>query len=425
MKWLDRTFNGKGNLTVPPAGLSRGEAALAEKIRLECEKAATLKRYTKLYMQTLNGTDAFYEMCLRAISALVMIGHLCEEAGDIDVLCRNIMEIFSRELEFENCSIMLTEPDGKHLRLAAGRGKGDKYSTGKKSKSTRRIRIGEGIAGKAAETGEYLFVADVARDDRFKTIAMKVNITSLLSVPVMRHGEVIGVINFSHPLLETFDENRINLMVLLADFVGQMITLARLQGRMADWNETLRCEVEQKTAELVKKNTKLHKIAVTDSLTGLYNRRFFFMRLEEEFSRMLRYDEHFSLLIIDLDNLKPVNDTYGHVMGDRVIKGLAQFLKNMGRKGDTLARIGGDEFAYILVNADERRAHAFALRILEGFAAKKFRGVEIKTTVSIGIADTRMCRFEKYQAIYRAADDALYLAKKKRNHVCIYRENKI
>jgi diguanylate cyclase (GGDEF)-like protein len=158
----------------------------------------------------------------------------------------------------------------------------------------------------------------------------------------------------------------------------------------------------------------LQKIAVSDPFTGLYNRRFFSTRLEEEFSRAIRYHEHFSLLILDIDNLKPINDTYGHLAGDSVIKGLARVLKKLGRKGDVIARIGGDEFGYVLIEAHKRDAHKFATRIKESLAMAKFSGLELNPTVSIGIARSTLKGLKRYQDIYKAADDALYVEKKKK-----------
>ncbi|MBI3593109.1 MAG: GGDEF domain-containing protein [Nitrospirae bacterium] len=421
LKWLHKAFSEKGYTPVPLEGLSHEDILLAEKLQKECKRVdETLKRYSKTYLQALNGTEMFYEMAIRALSALINIGHLCGKLSDIDLLCDYIVDIFSQELEFENCSVMLTEPDGKYLRLVAGKGKGDKYSRQKCRRPGCKIKIGEGVAGTAVKSGEHIFIPDVNTDKRFKQINMKVDVASLLSVPIKSNKEIIGAINFSHPLLETFDENKINLMILLSNFVGQMITLLKLHNITASWNETLKKEIQEKTAELKKKNQKLHRIAVADSLTGIYNRRFFFMHLEEEFSRSVRYREQFALLVMDLDNLKPINDTYGHIVGDRVIKGIARFLKKNGRKGDVIGRIGGDEFGYILLNADEKAAYNFALRLQEALAKVELKGIKINPTFSIGIAVSPNPGFKKHQDIYKAADNALYSSKKKKNCVSVF-----
>jgi len=397
----------------PFDSLSAEEETLAKRIYGEFEKAQIYKNYTGIYLRALDGTERFYEISIRALSALIKVGKIEEEVKDVYTLCKKTLDIFAQELEFENCSIMLKDSDNEHLILMAGRGRGDKYVT-KSWKKGRRIKIGEGVAGRVAETGEYIFISDVTKDPRFKQISMNVEITSLLSIPLKNDKEIFGVINFSHPLLEAFDENKINLMVLLSSFVGQMIMLAMLHNKIADWNDILRIEVEEKTSELTKKNRELERLAVQDPLTGLYNRRFFFTRLEEELSRAIRYDEHFSLLLMDLDNLKPVNDTYGHLAGDKVIKAFAKSLKAIGRKGDVIARIGGDEFGYILLETDEKGAHEFADRIHENFGKANHGSLKPKPTVSIGVAHSTMKKFKKHQDIYKAADDDLYREKKKK-----------
>ncbi|HET6514437.1 MAG TPA: ATP-binding protein [Thermodesulfovibrionales bacterium] len=203
-------------------------------------------KYSRVYYQALQGMERFYELSIRALSALIRVGRLGDEITQIDVLCKRILEIFSQELQFENCSIMLRDEDGEHLSLVAGKGKGDVFSDVRMTEKTTRIRVGEGIAGSAAETGKYIFVPDVCRDARFSPFDVRVPITSLLSIPLKNDEGVIGVMNFSHPLLEAFEENMIGLMVVLSNYVGQMITLTRLHSKIATWNEVLRTLVTEK-----------------------------------------------------------------------------------------------------------------------------------------------------------------------------------
>jgi diguanylate cyclase (GGDEF)-like protein len=411
--WLDSVFSGESDSPPSCEGLLPEETRLAGKVSELYTRARNSENRSNNYLQAFNRTEEFYDLSIRTLSALIKVGRLGEGAKDICTLCRDILDVFSRELEFENYSIMLKDADGQHLVLQAGKGRGDRYSE-KKWKKGARIRIGEGIAGKAAKTGEYIFVSDVTRDRRFKDFRMKVSIATLLSVPLKSEEGIIGVINFSHPLSEEFDENRVNFILILSNFVGQMISLAMLHNKIANWNELLNKEVRDKTRELMKKNRKLLRMAVRDPLTGLYNRRFLSTRLEEEFSRAVRYHKHFSLLIIDIDDLKPINDTYGHLAGDRVIKELAGTLKKLGRKGDVMSRIGGDEFGYVLMEARKRDAVRFASRINENLKTVKIGGLRIKPAVSIGVADSTIKGLKKYQDIYKAADDSLYAEKKKK-----------
>lgn len=402
-------------------GLADRERFIAQRLNQELAQCDRFKVAAKAFHHALDEVERFYERSVRALSALIKVGQLDEVFFDTDHFCRSVLDIFSEELDFENCSIMLANPDGKTLSLVAGKGKGDRYVTGTPQvKVGGSVKIGEGVAGKAAATGQYVFVPDISKDERFKALDMKVDVASLLSVPIRTDKEIIGVINFSHPMSGIFDENMINLVMILSNFVGQMILLMQLYGKVAHWNETLKEEVEKKTADLKKKNAQLRRITLIDPLTNTFNRRFFFQKLEEEFARHQRYQEPISVLAIDVDNLKPVNDSFGHLAGDLVIKGVVQALKGIGRRGDAICRLGGDEFAYILLSSDEHGAHTFAKRMQERFRRMEFKGITIRPTVSIGIVNSASAKFLDAVDLYRAADEALYKAKQHRDCIRIY-----
>ncbi len=336
--------------------------------------------FEKRYLDTFHEIERYYELSIRGFSALVKLCKLDEKTKDTGLLCREILQIFTQELEFENTSIMLRD-ENNCLTLAAGKGKGDKYFALEKNDSKRKIRIGEGVAGKAAKTGEYIYIPDAAKDSRFKIIGdMKVKVASLLTVPLKSDNKVIGVINFSHPLPHAYSENTINMLSIMGNFVGQIITM-----------------------------------------TELYNRRFFFKRLEEEFIRAKRYKEHFSLLLFDIDNLKPINDTYGHAAGDVVIKAVAKILKETGRQSDIAGRLGGDEFGYIMLVACIENALVLASRMQEKLADIDFNGFNIKPTLSIGITSTtlELNSFKNYHQFFKSTDSLLYDAKKEKNSICL------
>lgn len=407
------------------AGLADEELAVARMINEQIEKARKCALVAGGSLGVIEKKEEFYEKIIRVISAMIRVSALGKRERDIDMLCRDIVDIFSKELDFDNCSIMLKDEKGKKLVLVAGSGKGDKYKSGKVWKTGTTIDAGAGAAGTAFVTGRAVFIADVSADDKYLKMDNSVSIASVLSVPIRAEDEIIGVINFSHPLYsEGYDDHMENLMVLLSGFVGQVITLSRLYTSLSRWNDALKEEVEKKTAELTTKNRQLRKIALIDPLTGIFNRRFFFKRLEEEFLRSERYGEQFSLLFIDIDNLKPINDTYGHMAGDRVIKSLAKMLKQVGRQGDMACRLGGDEFGYVLLEADVEGAYNFARRLQEKIARHHFKGLKNNPTVSVGIANTKIVKFKDHKDLYRAADSALYDAKIIKNAVRLYCHSK-
>lgn len=407
LHWLQQFLSGDGHTAVSFEELSPDEVLVARRIEKDFTKRDCLQEYSNAFLQTLDSTGKFSEIAIRSLSALTKIGYLGETVRDINIFCRHIAEIFTQELEFESCFILLKETGDAGLSSAATSIRGDKYSSTGRKKTKSGPLVGKDIALRVASTGEYVFIPDFG-------------VTCLLSVPIRSGDGIVGVVNCCHPLPETFDENKINLIILISNFAGQIMTLITLHNRISAWNEALREEVQKKTLELRGKNAKLHKLAVTDSLTSLYNRRFFFTRLEEEFSRTLRYNEQFALLSIDLDNLKAINDVYGHVTGDAVIRRIAKCLKGSVRKGDVVGRLGGDEFGYIMLGASEEDAFQFAMRLQASLAGVVFKGIEKKPTMSIGIAAAGREKFKKYQDVYQAADSALYIAKKKRNSVSLY-----
>lgn len=163
---------------------------------------------------------------------------------------------------------------------------------------------------------------------------------------------------------------------------------------------------------------RLHQGASKDPLTGLYNRRCFYDRMNYEMEKMKRTKSPLSLTLIDIDNFKAINDTYGHLEGDRVLVQLAEILKTQARSGDTVVRWGGEEFAIILPETDKNGATAFADRVrglVEGSNSKYV------ITVSVGI--TTVCQEQCAEKIISIADKALYKAKERKTWRCIWQNS--
>lgn len=159
---------------------------------------------------------------------------------------------------------------------------------------------------------------------------------------------------------------------------------------------------------------KLEEISITDGLTGLRNQRYFRMRFEEEFESARRHARPLSLLMMDLDFFKKVNDLHGHPLGDRLLAEVARAFAGQVRKGETLARVGGEEFALLLPGIAEPEALLVGERIRQ--AVKKIelpgrQGGVVGITVSLGLASVRNPEKENMDLLYSRADQALYQAK--------------
>jgi len=168
----------------------------------------------------------------------------------------------------------------------------------------------------------------------------------------------------------------------------------------------------------------VEELAITDGLTGLYTRRYFFERFDEELQRSKRHGLKFSFLMIDIDDFKKCNDTYGHLVGDVVLKDTAHIAKGSTREIDLVARYGGEEFSLILPETDRAGAMLVANRIRKRVEENIFKAYDekLKITVSIGLAVYPDDSGEAPDLIEKA-DKALYAAKSSgKNIVCEYRE---
>jgi diguanylate cyclase (GGDEF)-like protein len=164
-------------------------------------------------------------------------------------------------------------------------------------------------------------------------------------------------------------------------------------------------------------NARLYRLATLDGLTGLYVRRFFDRRYSEEISRARRYGKDLSLLLIDLDDFKIVNDTYGHQVGDRVLQAVSNTIQQNVRTADVPCRFGGDEFVVLLPETNLEGASEFAHRLnqkLEGISLLQ-NGQLIRFTTSIGVTAYEPCRTTEVPDLVKEADEALYDAKALKN----------
>lgn len=166
--------------------------------------------------------------------------------------------------------------------------------------------------------------------------------------------------------------------------------------------------------DLLKQKSIMSKLAVHDELTGLYNRRYLLSRMDEELARAARYRSPLTCMIIDVDDFKKINDTYGHAAGDRVLIDLSDLLKKFVRETDVVARYGGEEFIILLPETDIPGSVSFAERLLEQVRNATFaRGKEnLCMTVSIGISGNQNAEVNK-QKLLDEADQYLYKAKNK------------
>jgi len=196
--------------------------------------------------------------------------------------------------------------------------------------------------------------------------------------------------------------------------------LTRLNNELV----TLQRELTRKNIELERLNAEVQRLAITDSLTGLYNRRGFFELSQREVERAKRFGRPFSVIMLDIDHFKSINDTYGHEAGDQVLEKVTARLRDKLRTVDIVGRYGGEEFSILLpesepagaLEAGERLRRCIADELIE-----TSQGI-LKVTISLGLT-TLTDNSKTLEELLKFADQALYQAKEAgRNRVCAYGE---
>lgn len=258
------------------------------------------------------------------------------------------------------------------------------------------FRRGEGIIGWVVEHGTSARIDDATLDPRFKSPERQsFEIRSILAEPLWSNGEVIGVLSVTSPEPKAFGEEHQLLLRLLANCSAPPIERARLR-----------------------------RLAMFDDTTLAFNHRYLLPRLVEEIDRAARTSGDVSLLLMDLDHFKQVNDLHGHKAGDVALRLFADRVRASVRRVDIFVRRGGEEFVLIMPATGVEHAHATARRIqttLEAEDLEVLPGVRVHQTVSIGVAAWRSkLTAEELEA---RADRAMYEAKRQgRNRVVLSSE---
>jgi diguanylate cyclase (GGDEF)-like protein len=178
------------------------------------------------------------------------------------------------------------------------------------------------------------------------------------------------------------------------DFASQSLTLVFLND----------------ITNLIEKTKKLEELCTIDELTGVYNRRFILEKLESEIEISKRYHSPLSIIILDIDNFKDINDNLGHLAGDKVLIKTSETIRNSLRESDNFGRIGGEEFIIVLPNTDLEKAHMCGERIRTNISSQSFEQHDYVVTVSGGIAS--YVYNESMESFFKRADNLLYKAKK-------------
>ena len=332
------------------------------------------------------------------ISVMLEIARTVGSELDSSELFSSILEKSTKFLRAEQGSLMLLDEDRDELAVKAVKG------LNKNIAELLRIRPGEGISGKVLSSGDPLMVADLERDPRIaQAPRTRYKTLSFISIPLKINNRTIGILNISDKINgEVFAEEDLHLLTSIGAYASVAIERSKLHQRAEE----------------------LKKISITDVMTGLLNRRYFQERVSEEMERSRRHNLPLSLIMIDIDDFKSINDALGHPAGDEALKITARCIRSSIRTIDVAARYGGEEFTVILPQTLKSDAHIIAERICTEVQKMDFtyggNTRRFRMSVSLGLA-TFPEDAADLENLVRNADTAMYSAKSQgKNQVVLY-----
>lgn len=384
-----------------------------------------MRSYLELLRESSRDLNIHIVDLIGSLSTLHDLMSIDIRAGDERILVREAQRALIQNHDMECCSVFLLEPSGWLVNVTGmtveESGRPHDEAAFDRVAAARRFRIGEGVIGEAARSLTLQHCTDCRHDPRFAQAEGDSGANmpgSLISVPILMSGELVGVLNISHPQAAYFSEWHERLANLYANLLALLIANHRLFRNLESEVRNRTQALEQALEEARNLKQRYQELSLIDEPTALFNRRYFFPNAETAMVNALRYGEPFSILLLDLDHFKTVNDRYGHAAGDYVLKAFSGLLRQMVRRGDMLACLGGEEFIIAASNANPQRSGLLAERILQGTRelAVSYDGTPISIRVSIGIGclNHPKAKSENWtlDTLVSQADSALYEAKR-------------
>ena len=320
----------------------------------------------------------------KQLEALFNIGATVSQTLNLEELLDSVLDNVLMVMGVEVGGIFLLDKQTSKLLLKTHRGMSPEFA-----RRVQVVSIGDGFIGQVAKLGKPILAEDVSADSKLSWMRkMGDGIQSFAAVPIMAKEKILAVMGVGSGKHREFPDWEMQMLDTIANQIGMAIENAQLYEHALE-------------------------LAFTDGLTGLYNRRYIMEQIEREFIRAQRSKAPLSLIMVDLDELKAINDRFGHHEGDGFLKEVARIVKVNTRASDVAARWGGDEFMLLAPGTDSRSASKIAERIRTQVERYKIKleGEEVGITVSAGIV-SYPAHASVVEELLKKADEAMYNAKR-------------
>lgn len=295
---------------------------------------------------------------------------------DQEELLIKVCSVIQHRFQIGHVSVLLRDGDDLLLRASEGRFTACAGGGG-------RMPAGAGLWGAALSSGKTLIEDDVHASPEY--VGFYQETRSRMCIPLVSFGQTLGVLMLESEELASFHQDDVESLEAVADICATAIQNAHYVERVK-------------------------QLAYLDGLTGIFNRRYFEMRVVEEIDRARRFNSGMAVLMIDIDQFKRLNDEFGHLLGDEVLRQVSSMFHQQLRKIDVVCRYGGEEFAILLSQTNQQHSLAVAEKLRRLVESWQFPGVPQSVTISAGVAtfpDHGTTRDE----LVKSADAGLYAAK--------------
>lgn len=338
----------------------------------------------------LRTQDFYDELEHKDLLMLLELSETISVTRNPNAILRLIVRKMSKIIDVERCSIISFSKERLVVKASNDLEKGREIKLDINRYPELRASI---------ETKKDVIINDIKSNPLMASVrayTKSLDYNSIVVIPLLKKESVIGTFLLRTVSTEKggVSERVYKLCHLVANIAATALENATLYESMKNAQEYL------------------EEISIRDDLTKLYNRRYFYRKLRDEFSRVERYGEDLSLVFLDIDDFKKINDTYGHAQGDKLLVQIGSLLKNVSRKCDLPARVGGDEFAMLLPCTNKSGALDMAQRIYKTIQGQRIEDLDNELiSISMGVSNCIDNNVKSAEELVKLSDDAMYQSK--------------